>query len=76
MVKSSHGMGEILRAARPDPTRMNFFWIHLVQRLMVSNLSGDDDSFRWKLINSGSFTIKSKYADDINTGTVLRDQYI
>ena len=41
-------------------------WLHLVQRLMGVSLSDDQDSFRWNLTLSGSFSVKSMYLDEMN----------
>lgn len=51
-------------------------WIHLFHRLTPINLSRAPDVFRWKLHISGVFSIKSMYADLINTGQVFRKQFI
>lgn len=51
-------------------------WVHLLQRLMMVNLSQDDDSFGWKLTNSGVFFVKSMYADIINNVRVFISKYI
>jgi hypothetical protein len=45
-------------------------WILLVQRLMLINLSSDDDKFVWKLTTSVKFTVKSMYPAFMNGHTV------
>jgi hypothetical protein len=51
-------------------------WLHLVQRLMPIALTNEDDNFFWKLTESGTFTVKSMYADFLNGHTVFLRKYI
>jgi hypothetical protein len=41
-------------------------WLHLVHRLVYIALTNEDDKFIWKLIKSGTFIVKSIYADFLN----------
>jgi hypothetical protein len=41
-------------------------WLHLVQRLMEIHLSEEDDIFRWRLVASGRFSVRSMYLDMLN----------
>lgn len=51
-------------------------WLNLVRRLMAINLTNEPDSFHWWLHSSGVFSVKSMYADLINTGPAFRRQHI
>ena len=51
-------------------------WLHLVQRLMFVQLSQDDDSYTWKLTESGLFSVKSMYADLMNGHTRFLHKYL
>ena len=47
-------------------------WIHLVSKLMLINLTHMLDLFQWRLTTNGIFTIKSMYADLMDSGPILR----
>jgi hypothetical protein len=51
-------------------------WLHLVNRLMLIELSSDQDLFVWSLTNSGKFTVKSMYLDMMNDNTKYLKRYI
>jgi hypothetical protein len=51
-------------------------WLHLLQRLILVNLTEDQDVFGWKLTISSLFSIKSVYADMMNGHTVFLRKYI
>lgn len=40
--------------------------LHLINRLMMVTLTEEPDTFRWKLITFGVFSVKSMYTDLIN----------
>jgi hypothetical protein len=48
----------------------------LLQRLMLVNLIEDLDIFVWKLNTSGTFSVKSMYADIKNGHTIFLRKYI
>jgi hypothetical protein len=45
-------------------------WIHLLHRLIVVQLTDNDDIFKWSLTTSGMFSVKSMYLDLLNGHTV------
>jgi hypothetical protein len=45
-------------------------WIHLLHRLIVVQLTDNDDIFKWSLTTSGLFSVKSMYLDLLNGHTV------
>jgi hypothetical protein len=51
-------------------------WIDLVQRLMFISLSDEKDALVWRLTTSGSFSVKSMYADYMNGHTIFLRKYI
>lgn len=51
-------------------------WLHLVHRLMMVRLSADPDSFTWKLINTGVFSVKSMYRDLMDGHIVFPRKYL
>jgi hypothetical protein len=51
-------------------------WIHILQRLILFQLTDVDDVFRWNLTTSGSFSVKSMYHDLLNDHTVYLRKYI
>jgi hypothetical protein len=51
-------------------------WIDLVQRLMSISLSDEKDALVWRLTTSGSFSVKSMYADYMNGHTIFLRKYI
>jgi hypothetical protein len=51
-------------------------WVHLCRRLMEVRLNDGADSFIWNLTRSGSFTVKSMYADLINGHTRFLRKYL
>jgi hypothetical protein len=51
-------------------------WLHLLQRLILVNLTEDQDVFGWKLTISSLLSIKSVYADMMNGHTVFLRKYI
>lgn len=51
-------------------------WLDLLRRLMSVNLNNEPDSFRWQLTTFGVFSVKSMYADLINTGPAYRSKHI
>jgi hypothetical protein len=46
-------------------------WIHLVQRLMSIQLNSNNDVFKWNLVESGRFSVKSMYLDMLNDNTIF-----
>lgn len=50
------------------------FWLHL--RLMDVQLLDHPDSFRWKLMGNGVFSVKSMYLDLINSDPIPRSIHI
>ena len=51
-------------------------WSHLCHRLMEVQLSDTPDSFVWKLMNNGKFTVKSMYEDLMNGHTRFLSKYL
>jgi hypothetical protein len=51
-------------------------WIHLVQRLMSIQLNSNNDVFKWNLVESGRFLVKSMYLDMLNDNIVFLRKYI
>lgn len=51
-------------------------WLHLVQRLMMVNLSNEPDSFVWSLTPSDVFSVKCLYADYMDGQTVFHQKFI
>jgi hypothetical protein len=51
-------------------------WVDLVTRVMSVQRTDSEDTFRWKLTNSGSFTVKSMYLDLLNDHTMYLKKYI
>lgn len=51
-------------------------WLHILQRIILVNLTEDQDVFGWKLTTSGLFSVKSMYADMMNGHTVFLRKYI
>ena len=51
-------------------------WVLLCQRLMLVQLSAEDDSFVWKLTDSGVFTVKSIYLNMMNGHTRFLRNYL
>jgi hypothetical protein len=51
-------------------------WIHLVSRLMNVHLNDEPDRFKWHLTTTGSFSVKSMYADIMNGHTVFLKKYL
>jgi hypothetical protein len=51
-------------------------WIDLVTRVMLVQRTDSEDTFRWNLTNSGSFTVKSMYLDLLNDHTMYLKKYI
>jgi hypothetical protein len=41
-------------------------WLHLVEHLMIINLSDEVKSFSWSLTAPGIFSVRSLYADFMN----------
>jgi hypothetical protein len=46
-------------------------WIHLVQRLMDFQLNANNDVFKWNLVESGRFSVRSMYVDMLNDNTTF-----
>jgi hypothetical protein len=51
-------------------------WLHLVQRLMPIHLNSNNDVFKWNLVESGRFSVKSMYLDMLNDNTVFLRKYL
>ena len=51
-------------------------WLHLVNRLMVIQLTADPDTFSWGLTTSGKFTVKSMYLDYLSDHTRFLRKHI
>jgi hypothetical protein len=51
-------------------------WVDLVTRVMSVQRTDSEDTFRWNLTNSGSFTVKSMYLDLLNDHTMYLKKYI
>jgi hypothetical protein len=51
-------------------------WLHLVQRLMPIHLNSNNGVFKWDLVESGRFSVKSMYLDMLNDNTVFLRKYI
>jgi hypothetical protein len=51
-------------------------WIHLVQRLMTIQLNSNNDVFKWNLVESGRFLVKSMYLDMLNDNTIFLKKFI
>jgi hypothetical protein len=51
-------------------------WIHLLHRLIDVQLENHDDEFRWRLTQTGKFTVKSMYLDLLNDNTVYLHKYL
>jgi hypothetical protein len=51
-------------------------WLHLVQRLMDIQLNSNSDVFKWNLVKSGRFSVRSMYLDMLNGNTVFLKKYI
>ena len=51
-------------------------WLHLCRRLMMVQLSDEQDKFVWNLTASGVFSIKSMYEDLMNDHTVFLRKYL
>jgi hypothetical protein len=51
-------------------------WIHLVQRLMDFQLNANNNVFKWNLVESGRFSVRSMYVDMLNDNTAFLKKYI
>ena len=51
-------------------------WLHLCQRLMMVQLSDEEDKFVWNLTSTGVFSVKSMYEDLMNEHTVFPRKYL
>jgi hypothetical protein len=51
-------------------------WLHLVQQLMLVQLSEAEDTIKWNLAASGCFSVKSMYLDLPNGNTAYLKKYI
>ena len=51
-------------------------WLHLVERITQVSLSDEPDVFRWSLTTTGTFTVKSLYADFLNGHTRFLWKYL
>jgi hypothetical protein len=51
-------------------------WIHLVERLMHIQLNSSNDIFKWNLVESGKFSVKSMYLDMLNDNTIFLKKYL
>jgi hypothetical protein len=51
-------------------------WIHLVQWLMHIQLNSNNDIFKWNLVESGKFSVKSMYLDMLNDNTIFLKKYL
>jgi hypothetical protein len=51
-------------------------WLHLLHRLSDVQLEPHDDEFRWRLPQTGKFTVKSMYLDLLNDNTVYLHIYL
>jgi hypothetical protein len=51
-------------------------WLHLLHRLIDVQLENHDDEFRWRLTQTGKFTVKSMYIDLLNDNTVYLHKYL
>ena len=47
-------------------------WIHSVSKLISINLTQMPDSFQWRLTTNGAFTVKSMYADLMDSRHIFR----
>jgi hypothetical protein len=51
-------------------------WTHLLNRLIMVQLSDSEDTFKWSLTSSGIYTVKSMYIDLLNDNSVFLNKYI
>ena len=51
-------------------------WLQLVEKLMGVNLTNEPDSYKWRLTQSGMFSVKSMYADYMNGQTRFLRKYL
>jgi hypothetical protein len=51
-------------------------WLNLVERLMEVHLNDNDDLFKWRLMTSHNFTVKSMYLDLWNGNTAYLHKYL
>jgi hypothetical protein len=51
-------------------------WIHLVERLMHIQLNSNNDIFKWNLVESGKFSVKSMYLDMLDDNTIFLKKYL
>jgi hypothetical protein len=51
-------------------------WTHLLDRLILVQLTGIDDAFKWNLSSLGLFYVKSMYLDLLNGHTISKEIHL
>jgi hypothetical protein len=51
-------------------------WVHFVSMLMSVQLTDEPDRFKWHLTPTGSFSVKSMYADIMSGHIVFLKKYL